>query len=125
MRGSKSGFQVSLLMFALLAGAMAQTAAAQQAALPYPTVATPAAIDRGALVGPLASTPMSVTLALSLPRLKDAESLLVSLHTQGDPQFHKFLTSDEFVARFAPSAADVARVWPVPATPWPYSGLTS
>jgi subtilase family serine protease len=53
---------------------------------------------------------MSVTVALSLPKLEEAERLRQSIHTPGDPQYHHFLTADEFAARFAPSAADVAKV---------------
>ncbi len=95
------------LVFGALSNAMAQPAATN-AALPYPTSATPASIDIGP--GPSATTPISVTIALRLHNLNAAESLLTSLHTAGDPQFHQFLTADQFVARFAPTAADVATV---------------
>jgi kumamolisin len=81
-----------------------------QAAVPYPDAATPKAIDRGALDPQAARTPISVTIALALPALHDAEKLMESLYTPGDPQFHQFLTADQFVARFAPTAADVAKV---------------
>jgi kumamolisin len=89
---------------------MAQTASATNVALPYPSAATPAAIDLGALSNQLGTTPISVTIALRLPDLNAAETLVQSLHTPGDPQFHQFLSADEFVARFAPSAAVVAKV---------------
>jgi len=77
-------------------------------AAPYPTAATPIAID----LGPLAhdSSTISITVALRLKDIDQAESLLQALHTPGNAQFHKFLTADEFVARFAPSQADVAKV---------------
>ena len=70
---------------------------------------TPAAIDRGGFTES-DTTPISITIALSLPDLPAAESLLKSLYTPGDPQFHQFLSADEFVARFAPADADVAKV---------------
>jgi kumamolisin len=72
--------------------------------------ATPGAIDRGALDPRAAITPISITIALALPGLSDAEKLQQSLYTPGDPQFHQFLTADQFVARFAPTDADVAKV---------------
>jgi subtilase family serine protease len=53
---------------------------------------------------------MSVTIALSLPELNKAEELLNSRHTPGNPQYHQFLTAEEFAARFAPKNATVARV---------------
>jgi len=56
------------------------------------------------------STSISVTVMLSLHALDDAEALMKSLTTPGDPQFHKFLTADQFVARFAPKDAEVAKV---------------
>ena len=53
---------------------------------------------------------MSVTIALALPRLAEAEKLQEALYTAGDAEYHKFLTSEEFVARFAPSSDNIAKV---------------
>src|ERR1700743_1908626 len=71
--------------------------------------ATPAAVDQGALAQLSASTPISVTVALKLSDLDGAEALVASLNTPGSPQYRQFLTSDQFVARFAPSKSDVAK----------------
>jgi subtilase family serine protease len=87
---------------------MADTAA--RAAPPYPSAQTPRAVDQGALQQLSASQPISVTVALSLPDLDAAEALLASLSTPGNPQYHQFLTAEQFVARFAPSKSDVASV---------------
>ncbi len=105
MRAAKSG--VLTLMLAL--GAM-PCAMAQYAALPYPNAVTPKPIDLGETKSLSGASPMSVTIALALPDIGQAESLLKSLNTPGDPNFHKFLTADQFVARFAPTDADVAKV---------------
>jgi subtilase family serine protease len=83
--------------------------AATQAGIPFAGATTPAAVDRGELAS-LDATPLSVTIALHLPKLAEAESLLQSLSTKGDPQYHRFLTADQFVARFAPADTDVAKV---------------
>jgi subtilase family serine protease len=72
--------------------------------------ATPNAIDRGPLDARTATTSMSITIALKLPHLEEAEKLLESLYKPGDPQFHQFLTAEQFVTRFAPTDADVAKV---------------
>jgi subtilase family serine protease len=40
------------------------------------------------------------------PRLAEEEEFLQELMTPGSPQFHKFLTPDQWNARFAPSLAD-------------------
>ena len=113
MRTSKTGFLMLLLVLGMLTSAMTLPAAAEttaHAALPYPNAETPKAIDRGELTAQSGPTQLSVTIALRLPKLDEAEKLLISLHTPGDPQFHRFLSADEFVARFAPADADVARV---------------
>jgi kumamolisin len=100
------------LVLGILPGAMAQPAAvvAGQAGVPYPSAATPEAIDLGTLEAQSGTTPISATIALRLTSLSDAENLVVSLHTPGDPQFHQFLTADQFAARFAPADADVAKI---------------
>jgi kumamolisin len=76
------------------------------AGVPYPNEATPKPLDLGSAA---ADQLMSVTLALELTDMNGAENLMKSLYTPGDPQFHKFLSTDQFVARFAPSDADVAK----------------
>lgn len=101
---SKSALLLLFLALGMLPSAMGQTA------LPYPRVGTPKATDLGALKDLEGTKPMSVTVALRLRDLNEAESLMKSLYTPGDPQFHKFLTSEQFVARFAPSDADIAKV---------------
>lgn len=81
-----------------------------QAGVPFPSADTPKPIDRGVLNAKSRATPMSVTLALGLRSVNEAEQLAQSLYKAGDPQYHKFLTADQFAARFAPSSADVVRV---------------
>jgi subtilase family serine protease len=61
----------------------------------------------GALASQPNAAPISVTVVLSLSDLGGAENLLKAINAPGDPQYHKFLTAEEFVGRFAPSAADV------------------
>jgi kumamolisin len=109
----KTPLLMMLLVLGMLSSALAQNAAretAAHAAIPYPGATTPKAID----IGPLRAQPetksISVTVALRLPHLSEAESLMKSLYTPGDARFHQFLTSDDFVARFAPANTDVAKV---------------
>jgi len=104
MRTPKIRFLMLFLALGLLPSAIAQTAK------PYPTAATPKAVDLGALTVQSGATPISITIALHLRDVNGAENLLKSLHTQGDPQYHQFLTADQFVARFAPSDADIANL---------------
>ena len=92
-----------LMALGLLAGAAAQ-------AVPVPSAQTPEAIDLGALTGLSAKTAISVTIALRLPNLAAAENLLQAVSKPGSPQFHQFLTAEEFEARFAPAKSDVAKV---------------
>jgi subtilase family serine protease len=96
------------LLLGMLPSAKAQTAGIAKAAVPYPNAETPKAVDLG--TAQAAAAPMSVTIALHISNLSEAENLLKSLHTPGDPQFDKFLTTEQFVARFGPADADVAKV---------------
>lgn len=97
----------------VLPSAMAQTRAGAPAGhpgVPFPTKATPQAIDRGRLSAQPGQESISVTVALSLRRLDEAEALAKSISTPGSANYHHFLTADEFVSRFGPTNADVARV---------------
>ncbi len=98
MRNSSAIFRNLALGCLALSGAIHVTAAS-----------TPKAIDRGALDARARATPISLTIALGLPALDDAEKLLRSINTPGDPQYHQFLTAEQFVERFAPANADVSK----------------
>jgi subtilase family serine protease len=84
-------------------------AAIVRSAVPFPDASTPKAIDVGRLADQAPNREMSVTLALGLRDVPAAEKFLTALHTPGDPQFQQFLTPDQFVARFGPLEADVAK----------------
>jgi kumamolisin len=108
MKTSKSGLLILLIVLGIPPTIKAQTL--RHEALPYPTAHTPRAIDRGALTAGEGTTPISVTIVLALPKLSEAEKLQQSLYTPGDPQYHQFLTADQFVTRFGPTSADIAKV---------------
>ncbi len=115
MRLSKPGFLLLSFIFVLgmLPCAMAQSpteANEQRAAVPFPNSATPKPIDLGELKMLSGAAPISVTVALSLPKLSEAEDLLQSINTRGNSNYHQFLSADEFAARFAPTNADVAKI---------------
>ncbi len=103
--------RVTVLAFLVFIYATAAVATAQtQTARPYPTAATPKAVDLGETTKQGEATPISVTIVLKLSNIKEAENLLVSLHTPGDPQYQHFLTASQFVARFGPVPSQVAKV---------------
>ena len=104
MKVSKRLFS-SLLALGALSSAMAAT----PEAIPFPTRDTPQAVDAGALAAQSANTSISVTVALSLRNIEQAERLLQSVSTPGGGQYHQFLTTDQFVARFAPTKSDVEK----------------
>src|SRR5208282_33002 len=113
MKSFKTGVLLLILVLVMLPSAMAQTKAdapAGHPGVPYPSRSTPKAIDLGSLAAQPGKSTVSVTLTLSLPKLSEAENLLASISTPGHPQYRRFLTADEFVARFAPTNADVAKV---------------
>jgi kumamolisin len=62
-------------------------------------------------LGPEAGTEIkNVSLSLKLHDRDKLEAFINSTVTAGSPQFHQFLTVDQFTARFCPSAADVQKV---------------
>ena len=113
MKTVMTGFLVALVVLGVLPHAKAQTEAAateRHPSVPFPRKSTPPAIDRGVLRSQLSSKPITAILALRLADLDQAEALMKSLHTPGDPQYHQFLTPDQFSKRFGPSNADVAKI---------------
>jgi kumamolisin len=105
---SKTELLFLLLVLGVVSSAVAQTA--PRTAVPFPTAGMPKAIDHGALAAQPGAAPISVTIVLSLSDPTEAENLLKALSTPGNPQYHKFLTADQFAARFAPAQGDVAKV---------------
>ena len=77
------------------------------AATPYPTKSTPAPQDLGA-AGTLDAADMTVTLPLKLRDEAGAEALFQAVSQSGGASFRRFLTPEEFKARFAQSDSDVA-----------------
>lgn len=91
----------------LIAAACAACVAGVASAAPYPRAAMPLPVDLGAAAP---ATRVTLTVALKLRDPSGMQSLLASVYTPGSPQFHHFITAQEFAARFGPSAATVARL---------------
>jgi len=53
---------------------------------------------------------LRLVLAVKPPHMAEEEQFLEELQTKGSPNFHAFLTPEQWNARFAPSAADEQRV---------------
>ena len=49
---------------------------------------------------------LRVSFSLTPPHMDEEKKLIEQLHDKKSPLFHKFLTAEQFNARFAPSAAD-------------------
>ena len=78
------------------------------AEVPYPRAHEPKAIDLGSMRALENTRPVTVTVALKLQHAAQMQALLNRLYTPGSPAFHRFLTPQEFRARFAPDPATVA-----------------
>jgi subtilase family serine protease len=61
-------------------------------------------------VVPSATSPMTLTLPLKLRNAAAAEALLESMSSVTSPEYHRFLTPQQFRAQFAPSDEEVAAV---------------
>src|SRR5258708_2753329 len=62
------------------------------------------------LISASGSVHCSLRFDLSQAQKEDLDQLLRDQQTPRSPRFHKFLTSEEFGTRFAPSDADLATV---------------
>jgi subtilase family serine protease len=89
------------------------TAAAQAEARPALTTHVPESVSTGVspLIGHLANT-QRLSLAISLPLRNQAEldNLLQQLYDPKSPNYHKYLSVQEFTERFGPTEADYAAV---------------
>ncbi len=105
MHFSKSSL-LALLPWLMLAPGLA--AHAEEARLAVPHSATPAAALRGARAVGRLPAGQTLRLALTLPLRNQTglAALLKAQYTPGDPQFHRFLTRDQFTAQFGPTEAD-------------------
>ena len=92
-----------------LALAMSFIAPLASAGNPYPTRETPKAMDLGAPSG-VHNAVITVTVALKLRNGDEMMGLMQGLYTEGSPKYHQFLSTQQFQARFAPTAATVEKV---------------
>jgi kumamolisin len=72
--------------------------------------AKPEVIDLGAAENVAGQAQVAVTVALKLRNADQLESLLRATYTTGGPNFRKFLTPQEFSAKFGPTPESIARV---------------
>ena len=101
---------LTVLVFVALAGIAPQTYLAARAAVPAVSVpvsgSTPAVVSTGRaqLIAPLALTQqLRAVIALRPPHQAEEEQFLTDLQTKGSPEFHHFLSADEWNSRFASS----------------------
>ncbi|HEV2212829.1 MAG TPA: protease pro-enzyme activation domain-containing protein, partial [Gammaproteobacteria bacterium] len=94
------------LAFALASSLIAPAVLAGTA---FPTRETPQSVDLGHMAS-AAGANITLTVALKLRNTDEMMNLMQGLYAKGSPQYHRFLTTDQFRSRFAPSAATVDRV---------------
>jgi subtilase family serine protease len=92
----------ALIGLAAAIPAMPQTGTAVTGTVP-PAVANGTAVAAGHY-NP--SQILRLVFGLQHPNMAAEEQFLVALHTKGSPEFQKFLTADEWNARFSPSQQD-------------------
>jgi Pro-kumamolisin, activation domain len=108
-RRAAIGTIVVAMLSAVVAGT-ARPAAAAPADSPG-VLGTVPALLKGALdLGPLMPRPLEITMALPLRDQSGLNALIAAQNTPGNPQYHRYLTPDQFAQRFAPLPATVAQV---------------
>jgi subtilase family serine protease len=94
----------------MLCGAFAMAVACTVFATPYPRATTPEAVDLGVAENIASANQVSVTVALKLRNTEQLNALVQAVYSPGNAQYHHFLTTPEFAARFGPTAATIAQV---------------
>lgn len=89
--------------------AQMRVAAVLLAAITVPMAAAPASSQAAPAVG-AGDDAVSFDVYLPLRNRAQLDKLLVDQQAEGSPQYHKWLTPDQFQASFGPSAASQARV---------------
>jgi kumamolisin len=90
--------------------AIAATIMGSASAAPALVKAKPEVIDLGAAANVVGQRQISLTVALKLRNTDQLESLLKATYTAGGPGYRKFLTPQEFGAKFGPTPETIARV---------------
>jgi kumamolisin len=70
--------------------------------------ATSKAVDLGSVATAGSNSTLSVTVPMKLRDPAGLDAVLQALYTPGNPQFHRFLSKEEFSRRFGPDAATVS-----------------
>ena len=119
LSGSMTGPRAALVgmtMLGLLGGVVPAAAAPSITALMQLMAGTmsggaASATPLPADLGPVAiGSPLAATVYLTPRDPAALAAFIASVQTPGSPQFHKFLTRPQFVARFAPTPATIAQV---------------
>jgi subtilase family serine protease len=90
--------------------AVAATVMGSASAAPAPVEAKPEVIDLGSAQYVAGQEQVSVTVILNLRNTDQIEPLLQATYTAGGPGYRKFLSPQEFAARFGPTPETIARV---------------
>jgi len=90
----------------LMTVALALAACAMAQATPYPRKSTPAGTD----LGVTSQSAVTVTVALALRNADQLQAQLQAIYTPGSPQYHRYLTPEQFASAYGPAPAAVARI---------------
>jgi kumamolisin len=90
--------------------AIAATTMGSASAAPALINTKPEVIDLGSAEYVAGQAQVSVTVALKLRNTDQIESLLQATYTAGGPSYRKFLSSQEFAAKFGPTPETIAQV---------------
>src|SRR5580692_7046525 len=90
--------------------AIAATIMGSASAAPALVKNQPEVIDLGAAANVVGQRQISLTVALKLRNTDQLESLLQATYTAGGSGYRKFLTPQEFSAKFGPAPETIARV---------------
>jgi len=103
-RSSLGVVAVLLMLFVLAGSALAASGRTL-------SNSTPAFVTHAQNLGPEDATKViNITVRLQQHNIADRDALLTQLYTPGSALYHKWLTAEQYAAKFAPSASEAAAV---------------
>jgi subtilase family serine protease len=111
MAASRMRRSAALLGVVVALSLAACAPAANTSELPASAPASPAAVTEPVELGPTAADePIELAISLRLPGAADLDAYLAGLSDPAAPNYHRYLTPDEFGARFGLPSAEIDRV---------------
>jgi subtilase family serine protease len=111
MNRTRRGLAATAALLTIGGGVVAQSASAAPSAAWHKTLTRPVVVKGASLIGATSPTRLlHLDIVLSPRNAKKEKAALKAMYRPSSPRYHKFLTRRQYVARYAPTSAQTAKV---------------